>query len=156
MTFQRTRNETIIRRIATHPKVWPMIADGLNPEAWNPVMHEGVWYVLIFEEVGSLPRGMFIFLPENSVCWRIHVCLLPEFWGGAARAMREVFQWLWGETNCCRITGSVPVWNGPAVHCALRAGMTPYGVNQHSSLKDSRLHHQLLFGISKPAERGAA
>lgn len=155
MTFTRTQDERVIRRIATHPKVWPMLGDDLTCErdAWKPILHEGIWYV-VAEEKGEL-HGLFVFAAENSVCWQIHVSMLPEFWGGAARTMKQVFYWLWERTACVRIVGSVPVWNAPAIHCALRAGMQPFGVNQHSSLKNARLHHQLLVGISKPAERAA-
>jgi RimJ/RimL family protein N-acetyltransferase len=158
MHFRRTRNERLIRAIATHPDVWPMMADDLTSDAenWNPVLHEGIWYVLCFgreEEID--PRGMFVFFPENSITWQVHICMLPEFWGSASRALREVFQWLWVQTSCLRITGSVPVWNAPAIHCALRAGMKAFGVNPHSSLKHARLHHQLLLGISKSAEKAA-
>lgn len=147
--FERTHDTDVIREIATHPKVWPTMADDLSgvPAEWNPVLHEGVWYVLGKEE--SRVCGMFVFFPENSVTWQVHICMLPEFWGRASRALKEVFDWLWSRTPCRRITGSIPLWNAPAIHCALRAGMTPYGVNQHSSLKHSRLHHQLLLGISK-------
>lgn len=161
MTFERIHDLLLIRAIATHPKIWPMIGDDLAGDAreWRPVLHDGIWYVLAEENDRKL--GMLIFFPENSITWQVHICMLPEFWGAAARVLREVFAWIWERTNCQRITGSVPVWNGPAVHCALRAGMQPYGVNQHSSLKFSRLHHQILFGISKsgnsePSERGAA
>ncbi len=153
MIFERTRDEQLIRAIATHPKVWPTLGDDLvsDPSKWNPVLHEGIWYVLAEEEGYRVPCGMFIFFPENSVCWQIHICMLPQFWGRAARAAKEVFVWLWAHTSCLRITGSIPLWNESAIHCALRAGMKPFGVNQHSSLKGARLHHQLLLGISKPA-----
>lgn len=160
MFFRRTRNEKLIRSIATHPEVWPMMADDLvsDPANWNPVLHEGIWYVLCFgnkENKEEDLRGMFVFFPENSVCWQVHVCMLPHAWGSSARALREAFQWLWAATKCVRITGSVPVWNAPAIHCALRAGMKPFGVNQYSSLKNAQLHHQLLLGISKTVERAA-
>jgi RimJ/RimL family protein N-acetyltransferase len=155
VTFTRTQDEAIIRRIATHPKIWPMLADDLasSPEAWKPVLHDGVWYVLA-EEKGEL-HGLYVFFPENSVCWHVHISMLPEFWGGAARTSKQIFHWIWEQTACTRIVGSIPVWNGPAICCALRAGMKPYGVNQHSSLKDARLHHQLLVGISRPREKAA-
>jgi RimJ/RimL family protein N-acetyltransferase len=149
MMFERTKDAKLIRAIATHPKVWPTIADDLvsDPASWNPVLHDGVWYVLA--KLDGEVRGMFVFFPENSVCWQVHICLLPIAWGAGAKCLREVFAWLWARTACRRITGSVPLWNEAAIHCALRAGMTAYGVNQHSSLKNARLHHQLLLGISK-------
>lgn len=158
MFFRRTHNARLIHAIATHPDLWPMMADDItaDPALWKPVLHEGIWYVLVFGgELETDPRGMFIFFPENSITWQVHVCMLPHAWGSAARAMREVFQWIWAQTACLRITGSVPVWNAPAIHCALRAGMKPFGVNPHSSLKDTQLHHQLLVGISKSTERAA-
>jgi RimJ/RimL family protein N-acetyltransferase len=158
MTFRRTQNEKLIHAIATHPQIWPTMADDItsDPALWKPVLHAGIWYVLCFgDERETDPRGMLVFFPENSITWQVHLCILPDFWGSAARTLREAFQWLWAQTACLRITGSVPVWNAPAVHCALRAGMQPFGVNLHSSLKGGRLHHQLLVGISKPAERVA-
>ena len=112
-------------------------------------MHDGIWYVLAEEDCQT--RGLFVFFPENSVCWQVHICMRPEAWGSAARALREVFEWLWKQTACQRITGSVPVWNAPAIACALKAGMQPFGVNYRSSLKNAKLHHQLLLGISKAA-----
>jgi RimJ/RimL family protein N-acetyltransferase len=157
VTFERTQDERLIRAIATHPRVWPTLGDDLvsDPAEWKPLFHDGIWYVVARSDEELNPVGMFIFFPENSICWQVHICMLPEFWGGSARAMREVFVWLWARTACLRITGSVPVWNAPAIHCGLRAGMMPYGVNQHSSLKHGKLHHQLLLGISKPAEKAA-
>lgn len=151
MVFTRTKDESLIHSIATHPQIWPTLADDLvsDPKDWKPVLHDGIWYVLASDQEGIC--GLFIFFPENSVCWQVHICMLPRAWGSAARALRESFYWLWTETNCIRITGSVPVWNASAIHCALRAGMKPFGVNQHSSLKNDRLHHQLLLGISKRA-----
>lgn len=151
MTFERTSDVVVIRSIATHPKVWPTMADDLasDPEKWQPVIHDGVWYVLVHDPD---PCGLFVFFPENSVCWQVHICMLPKWWGKATRAAKEVFEWLWACTRCERIACTIPVWNAPAICCALRAGMKPFGVNQHSSLKNSRLHHQLLLGISKPAE----
>lgn len=156
MKFRRTGDEILIRSIATHPKIWPTIGDDLapDPEKWKPIFHDGIWYVLATLD-DDTTAGLFIFLPENSISWRIHVCMLPKYWGSAERAMKEVFTWTWENTLCRRIIGSVPVWNAPAVHLAMRAGMEPFGVNQHSSLKYARLHHQVLFGISKPAERAA-
>jgi RimJ/RimL family protein N-acetyltransferase len=158
MHFRRTENARLIHAIATHPDIWPMLADDLTPtpEAWKPVLHAGIWYVLAFaDDREQDPRGMFVFFPENSISWQVHICMLPAAWGSAARASREVFQWLWAQTACRRITAAVPVWNASAIHCALRAGMTAFGVNQGSSFKNGRLHHQLMLGVSKPAEKAA-
>ena len=130
MIFHRTKDVEMIRSIATHPKIWPTLGDDLlsDPAEWKPLMHDGIWYVLAEEDCQT--RGLFVFFPENSVCWQVHICMRPEAWGSAARALREVFEWLWKQTTCQRITGSVPVWNAPAIACALKAGMQPFGGSQ--------------------------
>ena len=91
-----------------------------------------------------------MFAAENCICWQTHVCILPEAWGRGARILREMFAWTWKTSAWERITASIPIFNSAAIHCALRAGMKPFGVNPRSYQKRGQLHHQLLMGIGRP------
>lgn len=152
MTFERTYDWTLVKSIATFPKIWSSISDDFSPqpEDWQPEEDERVWYVIAKSDGGSV-LGMFIFYPENPICWRSHVCMLPESWGSQAHsACREVFEWLWEKTSCLRIIGTIPEWNRQALAFAVRCGMEKFGINTKSMQKGGKLFDQILLGISKP------
>lgn len=151
LTFERTEDWELIRKIALHPKIWPLISDDLSPEpeVWQPVQRPDIWYVLAREH--GKPIGLFVFSPENSVCWQSHIAMLPEAWGATARAaFTAVFPWLWERTPCQRIIGSVPVSNSLAILFAIQCGMLKFGMNPKSTLRDGKLEDQVMLGISKP------
>ena len=150
ITFERTNDYALVRKIATHPKIWPTISDDLSPsiEDWQPVENPDIWYVLA--RGNGVPLGLFVFLPENPACWRSHVCILPAYRGEIGRmACRLVFYWLWQHTRCERIIGSIPVSNPLAIQFAVQCGMSKYGVNPKSVMKNGQMEDQVLVGIDK-------
>lgn len=152
MTFERTHDWALVKAIATHPKVWNTITDDFSPQPrdWEPNQDEAVWYVLAKTEGGSL-LGMFTFYPENAICWRSHVCMLPESWGlQAQQACREVFTWLWAHSSCLRIIGSIPECNSLALGFALQCGMERFGINRKAYQRGGKLFDLVMLGISKP------
>ncbi len=157
MTFQRTRDWALVKWIATHPMIWPNITDDFAPEPadWKPRTDEEIIYLIARD--GDEVLGMFIFFPDNPVCWDVHVCMLPSAWGPRSlAAFLEMFQWVWANTNCMRIVGAVPKWNRRAALFALKAGMECFGINRKSHKKYGTLHDMALFGVSKPGEKEAA
>ena len=150
MTFERTQDWELVKRIVTHPKIYPYVGDdfSVDPSLWEPEKNEAIWYLAVKDE-GTI-IGLFVYFPENYVCWHVHVCLLPIAWGRKAiLAFCECIRWVFQNTPCERIVGSVPMWNFPAARLARNAGMTEFGINKASHLKKKRLHDQILFGISK-------
>lgn len=150
MTFERTHDREVVRAVMAHPRIYPHIADDGCPPAteFEPLEHPGVWYVLVRDE--GRPLGLFVFVPQNSVCWEVHTCLLPWAWGRpAAIAAAEMARWIWEHTPCRRIVTSVAAYNRLALRFAERAGMTEYGRNPASWLKDGKLHDQVLLGMSR-------
>jgi RimJ/RimL family protein N-acetyltransferase len=152
LKFQRTFDYELVRRIATDPKNWPTISDDFSGprEQWQPRRSLDVWYVLpLLDDLTAI--GLFVFYPENTVCWRAHVCISPQYFGPPARqAFRECFAWLWERTDCRRIIGSVPLSNSLAIAFALHCGMEKFGVNPRSTMRGGKLEDQVLLGISKP------
>jgi RimJ/RimL family protein N-acetyltransferase len=151
MTFERTRNWTLVKSIVTHPAIYPHVSDDFaaKPEDWKATDDEGLWYVLAMD--GDELLGMFLFIPQNEICWDVHTCLLPKSYGSQAEAAgRGMIRWVWENTRCLRIVTLVPEYNRLALSFAKRCGLVCYGVNPKSYMKRGTLHDSILLGISKP------
>jgi hypothetical protein len=97
--------------------------------------------------------GLWMFVPQNSVCLEVHTCLLPGHGFRRSRvAAKEAAEWIWANTNCQRIFTNVPVFNVIAKRFAEAAGMAEFGVNEASFIKDGKLHDQVQLGMSRPKE----
>jgi len=150
MTFERTTDYELIKKIVSHPKVYPYVSDDHSPapQDWKPIENDVVWYVLVKD--GGEILGMWIFIPETQVCWKVHTCLLPNAYGERARkAAKLMAQWIWENTTCLRIVTDVPKYNRLAYHFARAAGMQEFGLNPRSYMKSGILHDQILLGMSK-------
>ena len=153
MTFERTRDYELIRSIMSHRRIYPFITDDLCPavEDFRPAHSDAIWYMLAKDEGDLL--GMWIFVPQNGICWEVHTCLLPVGWGErGARAARELAGWVWQHTECRRIITNVPECNRLALRFAMRAGMETFGRNKQSFLKSGKVHDQIMLGLSRPEE----
>lgn len=106
-----------------------------------------IWYVLARNR-GEL-LGAFIFLPQSTICYEVHLALLPAARGLAAEALRGVIAWLFACSPARRIVGAVPAYNSLANWCAWRAGMEKYGENSRAIQKNGTLHSLVLWGVSK-------
>lgn len=156
ITFERTGNAELVRQIMTHPQIWPHISDDCSPtaEEFQPIMHRHFWYILARHEDTDTLLGLWLFTPQNGVCWEVHTCLLPVAWGMLGQsAARALPAWIWENTPCRRIITNVPAGNPLALQFAQRAGMKVYGVNEGSYLKHGVLRDQTCLGLSKPAPR---
>lgn len=150
MTFERTFDLQAVKAIVTHRRIYPYVTDDfrVEPEQWEPHSADCVWYVLVKDSDELL--GMFTFVPENSICWKVHTCLLPIAYGQRARAAgKEMAQWIWGNTACQRIITDVPADNRLAFRFAESAGMKVFGKNPASIQRNGHLVDVLLLGMSK-------
>jgi hypothetical protein len=152
MTFERTKDFKAVRAILTDPDLYDYMTDDFAParEAFQVNDHPGIWYVLVSE--GSSLYGMFVFLPDNAICWQVHVA----FFRGASQQVTRaagagIVEWLWRNTPCRRLIASVPACNRAAVRYGVRAmGLVKYGVNEASFMKNGKLWNQVLMGKSCP------
>lgn len=149
ITFERTTDLEQVRQVMTHPRIWPWISDDGSPAAedFRPVNSPAIWYIAAKYRDELL--GIFVFTPQNTVCWEVHTCLLPRAWGpmGLAAA-KELARWMWAHTSCRRITTHVPADNLLALAFARHAGMETFGVNKRSFLRGGMLIDQTVLGIS--------
>lgn len=150
MTFERTKDYGLVRKIATNRHVYPHISDDFSPpvDEYRPPEGEAVWYVLVKD--GEELLGMWAFTLENAICWKVHTCLLPTAWGKAKDMAKQMAEWIWNNTPCLRIITDVPDNNRLALKLAEDAGMTVFGLNPASYMKSGVLRDQILLGMSKP------
>jgi len=155
ISFERSVDYDLIRKILTHEKIWPFISDDFSPsvEQFQPDRHPLIWYVVARDEdENNELLGLWMFHPQNMVCWEVHTALLPSCWGARARkAALALPYWIFHNTSCRRIVTNVPDTNRLALHFAMDAGMKIYGVNDASYRKNGRLLDQVCLGISAPA-----
>jgi RimJ/RimL family protein N-acetyltransferase len=151
LTFERTKDYALVKEIATHPAIYPFISDDYSPSPndFKPFEDDAIWYVLVKD--GDELLGMWMFAPENAICWQVHTCLLPNAYGKRAKqAALEMANWIWTNTTCLRLITSVPEYNRQASIFARWAGMEEYGRNPESYMKTGILHDQILLGMSNP------
>ncbi len=149
--YERTEDLALIRRVLTNPRIYPHITDDNCPavEDFEPQLNPNIWYIHAADEIGTV--GIFLLIPQNSVCYELHTCLLPEAWGVRAKhAAQYLGPWVWENTPAQRVVTNVPEYNHIARAFAGKGGMTMFGINPRSFLKDGKLHDQFMLGISKP------
>jgi RimJ/RimL family protein N-acetyltransferase len=142
----------LVRRVLTHPRIYRQISDDGSPppEEFQPSDHPAVTYLMAYQ--GEELLGLYVLVPHNSVCWEIHVAMLPTAWGRARAATRALFAWLWTHTPCRRLVASIPESNRLALALALDTGMRIFGFNEKSFLRGGRLEGQIMLGLSRPDE----
>lgn len=154
MNFENSKDWALIKSIVTDPRVYRLICDDFSPlpEYWEPIKHVQVSYVLAKENEEIF--GLFALIPDNTICWKAHPCLLPKAFGDKSREITSAFlDWLWKNTPCMRLIAEVPMFNSIVLKYARDCGMEQFGINPASVMKGGKLHDQALFGISKPKEQ---
>lgn len=153
ITIEETRDFALVRSIFTDPKIYERAAEdgAISREDFQPCQLLGIHYVVI--KLGGTPAGVWMLVPHSAVCFEIHTAILPWFRGRPAlTAVALLKEWLWSSTACLRLITNVPAYNREAAMFSRMAGMTLFGNNERSFLKDGKLHDQLMFGLSKPGE----
>ena len=150
LRIERSKDYELIRRIATHRLVYSFISDDFSPKAedYKPIESDELFYVVIHDD--SELMGMFVLVPENHVCAKVHTCLLPQAYGDRARqCAKEAIQWAWANTTLERIITDIPDNNRRALKFSNDVGFKVYGVNPKSFMKNGILRDQVLMGVSK-------
>jgi hypothetical protein len=153
LRFERTFDFELVRRILTHPQLYPRMGDDYIPpvEQYQVPTDPRFWYLLAFD--GDELLGLVPLYLENVVCWQLHFALLPHTWGGKSHDVgRELPGWLWANTPCRRLVAHVPAWNERVLRFLPKyMGMTQYGRNTKAFMTGGILHDLIDMGVSKPA-----
>jgi RimJ/RimL family protein N-acetyltransferase len=156
VTCARTYDGSVLRQFYGNPAVWgPMQCDGspdhLDIDFDELAACETDACIFVTASVNGKLAGLFMFHATTPHCYDIHSALLPEFWGHGIAPMlgRHACRWLMENTQCQKVTTSVPTFNESARRMALAAGMQLEGCNRGSFMKDGVLYDQLLLGFTK-------
>jgi RimJ/RimL family protein N-acetyltransferase len=149
VTFERTFDFGLISRLITYPAGYEAAGDDFAPKPADFRVNDDprIWYVIVID--GPDVTGALLFLPQSSVCYEVHLALLPGAWGHSSECLRGAIAWMFANSPARRIVGAVPAFNRLANRCAERAGMTQYGTNFKSFQKGGELHDLTLWGVSK-------
>lgn len=103
-----------------------------------------VWLVV----GGSALVGLFGLFPSNRICWELHAALLPWAKKEEKReAGRDLVPWLAANTECKRLTASVPECNRAALFYGVQfLGMKFVGRHEKAFLRYGRLQDLILLG----------
>jgi RimJ/RimL family protein N-acetyltransferase len=149
MEFSRTRDFEIVRIVLTTADMYPMMGDDYLPgrEEFQVNRHPDIWYVIASNETGAV--GLFSLFPQNTVCWEVHVTMLGwaktrEKW----EAARELVPWLRENTQCKRLTASIPEFNRRALIYGTHGfGMRYVGRHPKAFLFEGKLRDLILLGM---------
>lgn len=158
--FERTHDLELVRRLLTDPGIYGHVTDDFAPAPHEFVVpdHPDIWYVAVTHAAHFPQRpppvlGMFLFYPQNAICWDVHVAFrrgtLPHFTRAAGAG---ILAWLWARTPCLRIEAAVPICNRAALRYGVDArgmALIPYAVRPPSFAKRGRVWPQVLMGRSR-------
>jgi hypothetical protein len=150
MDFYRTKDYDAVRLILTDPNIYPWAGDDSLPpvDEFQVNEHPGIWYVMVAQ--GDCIVGMFVLIPENTVCWQVHVNMLcwaktREKW----QAARELIPWIRENTQCKRLTASIPEFNRRAlIYGTHGLGMRYVGRQAKAFLHGGELRDLIILGMS--------
>lgn len=150
MRVERTFDYALVRRIITHPKLFPFCTEDGGPslENFEPAEGNHIYYLIPFLDV---PIGVIIFVHQNAIMLSVHICILPKWWGRAKEASIAALKWVFANTDYRKIIGSIPEYNRHARRLGLSIGFIEEGRQIMAFLKNGREWDLILMGIRKEA-----
>ena len=148
--FSITENASLIKEVMTEKHCWQHISDDYSPapEDFEPVFAASIMYIKCTDENEKV-FAIFILLKFNNILAELHSAVLPVMAGLFKTALKELFNWVFLNTEYLRITTNVPAYNRLGFRAALESGMTEWGKNPESFMRHGKLVDQLALGISK-------
>lgn len=140
----------LIKETMTRPYIWPHIHDDTaSLDDFTPAepINEWIMYLGVFDDEYC---GFFLVVRKNSITYEIHTVL--EKWCRGQRAIdaaKAVVEWVFDNTDCQRLVTEIPDGNAPAERLAINAGLSQYGLNEHSFKIDNVIKSVKLYGITK-------
>lgn len=155
VAIYRTRDMSLIKKIGTHPDIYPHIIDDgcpSNPADWQP--HDnGRNYFLIpsfLSSTENIPMGIIAFYAINHVLFDAHICILPEFRKKmTADIGLKATQWMFDNTSCKKIIAFIPVNRPDVLALAQKGSLKLEGFCKNSFLSDGILIDQYIYGLGR-------
>jgi RimJ/RimL family protein N-acetyltransferase len=104
-------------------------------------------FVGVFD--GDCSAGVYLVSPWNQFCYQIHGGVGKEYWGRGPEVCWYAGNFIFNTTPCIKIVAIIPEFNRLMCKCVAKLGMIKEGKVTKSYLKWSRLHDQIIYGITK-------
>lgn len=153
MTFERTQDSELIRRILTEPRCWRrMVNDNAPiPQDFAVEMVPGVQFIAALDR--GRPLAVFL-LCDSSLgpdVAEVHFSALPETWGAEAIQIVSAFiAWTWENSSLQSIVGFVPSYNLLCLRLALRVGFERYFTSRSVGTRRGKCFDLIHTMISRP------
>lgn len=149
MMIVRCFDTDVLKSIFTHPSIWPHISDDYcDIKTYEPAINDLVYYLV--PTIQGVSCGVFMFVPQNTIMYEVHSCLLPEYRGKDSHELaKDALLWMVNNTMCRKVITHVPENNRLALAFAKRAGMTLEGINRKSYQKAGEILDQFILGITE-------
>lgn len=148
----RTTDLETVREILISPSIYSLMGDDYAPPPHEFEVNRDprIRYVLVYGGKNLDVLGLFTLLPQNRVCFEVHVAMLP--WARPAQkwaAARALPDWLAANTECRRLTAAVPDVNRPAIIYGTHGlGMRYAGRQEAAFMRHGKLRDLVLLGRS--------
>lgn len=154
ITFERTYDYPLLTELLRNPKLYGFLADDFSPPFERAVAFEHPALLYLLARDGDRLLGFFLLDPRSQILYDVHVTMPLDRRGLAAMcALLGPDGWLWSNTPCQRVVGTLPAWNRVGQRFAYRAGLREFGRNPEASQKGRILHDLVLMGISRPEQK---
>ena len=131
-----------IKKIFLDESVHKWIIDDYTPE--TIIIHESLTYLLSEDK-----DGVIVLVPRNGIEIEVHTAIMKSARHKALHYAAKTLDWIFENTQCLKVTTSVPFFNTRAYKFTLKLGFRDEGVNRMSFMKDGQVHDQWLLGITK-------
>lgn len=93
--------------------------------------------------------GAFLIKPMNAYCYEVHGGVKRKYWGKGIEICELLKLTIFYSTPCLKVVAIIPEFNRLMRRCVEKNGMKKEGILTKSYLKWSRLHDQIIYGITK-------
>lgn len=150
MIIRPINDVELIKETFKKPYIWPFVHDDLSDIDSFAVVPEmpGFWmYLGVFVPDYA---GFFMLTRCNFITYEIHTVLEKNCRGRKAiEAAKNVIAWVFSNTECERLITQIPERNILAEKLAIAAGMSIYGINEHSFKVQNDVQSVKLYGVTK-------
>jgi RimJ/RimL family protein N-acetyltransferase len=151
MTFERTGDMELVKRILTDKRCWRRMCDDSAPapDVFAPVQRAELQYVLARDRGRLL--GLFILVVRDTAA-EVHFCFSPEAWGRrtTVKTGQAFVEWVWKSTPLTWLLGPVPQHNRLALTLAKACGFSDFMTQRGCVSKGGKPYDLLTLQIRRP------
>lgn len=155
IAIYRTRDMNLIKRLASHPAIYPHIIDDGCPQNsadWHPHDGDKRYYLIPYNCSDDCPKpmGLIAYYPINHILFDAHIFIYPEYQARLTVALgHKANRWLFENTSAQKIMAFVPINKLAVLKLVQRVGFAQEGFLKKSFLLKGQLTDQYIYALEK-------